>query len=66
MIYTKTILPIYKLSTAKVSIFFDIYKFFLKKTERTFENKVVPLPQNFGIIIVSTILNNYENYFEPH
>ena len=66
MIYTKTILQIYKLSTAKVNIFFDIYKFFLKKTERTFENKVVPLPPNFGIIIVSTILNNYENYFEPH
>ena len=45
MIYTKTIPPIYKLSTAKVNIFFDIYKFFLKKTERTFENIVLPLPR---------------------
>ena len=51
MIYTKTILPIYKLSTAKVNIFFDIYKFFLKKTERTFENKVVPLPPILAYIL---------------
>ena len=43
MIYTKTIIPIYKLSTAKVNKIFDIHKYFFKKFERTFENIAVSL-----------------------